>query len=330
MSVQGAPLRGWRGGLDRALDLAVVPGYGRLGYELRSRLGGFSLPGGAAGRRIAITGASSGIGRASALALGPLGARLVLHGRSRERLEALADELRHLGAEAPELVVAELEDLEQVRRLADELSSGGPLDALVHNAGALDPSYALAPSGHERTLTVHLIAPYLLTELLRDGLEAAAAARVITVTSGGMYAERFDLERLELGPEGYRGTVAYARAKRAQVVLALAWQRRGQGRIDFHLMHPGWATTPGVERSLPAFNRLLGWSNRSPEQGADTLSWLLACPDHEPPAGQLWMDRQPRPIERLGRRSTPEELAAQGDALLAWLAEATGVSSPGV
>ena len=103
-------------------------------------------------------------------------------------------------------------------------------------------------------MTLHLLAPFILTERLLGALHSAAPARVVTVTSGGMYTQRFDLGDLVMGPEGYDGVVAYARAKRAQVVLTHEWQRRYRAEsIDFHVVHPGWADTPGLTEGLPGF-----------------------------------------------------------------------------
>ena len=149
------------------------------------------------------------------------------------------------------------------------------------------------------------------------------------MTSGGMYTERFDLEHLEMGPDSYRGSVAYARAKRAQVVWTLAEQaRQPAGGIDFSLVHPGWAKTPGVASSLPTFDRLLGPLLRSPGEGVDTLCWLASLEPGDPPGGQLWLDRAPRSLFKLpSTRVDDATLARQGDELLAWLDEVTAPGS---
>jgi len=323
-------LEGWRGLIDRSLDTAIVPGFGRLGPLLRRRLSDWEAAVAAAGRKIVITGATSGLGLAAAQQLASAGASLVLVGRSEQKL-AEAHKLVSSYAEGGEVETmhCDMGDLDQVRTLASQLKAAGPLDVLIHNAGALDADYQLAPQGHELTITVHLIAPYLLTELLRPALTAAKAPRVITVTSGGMYSEAFNLKKLEMRPDNYRGTVAYARAKRAQVVLTKAWQQRAGTSIDFHLMHPGWADSPGMERALPTFHRLLGWNNRSTDDGADTITWLAGRPDHEPRGGQLWLDRQARPIFKIPKTKVSDaELAKQGEALMAWLAEVSGQVSP--
>jgi NAD(P)-dependent dehydrogenase (short-subunit alcohol dehydrogenase family) len=127
-----------------------------------------------------------------------------------------------------------------------------------------------------------------------------------------MYSEPLAVDRLEMGADNYNGTTAYARAKRAQVTLAEMWARRlaGEG-IMVHSMHPGWADTPGVARSLPMFRRVVGPLLRTPAEGADTLVWL-AVDDGAPmqQTGCFWLDRRTRPLHRLSstqRSDTPQE-----------------------
>ena len=118
------------------------------------------------------------------------------------------------------------------RRLGDTTAR---LDVLVHNAGALTRTYQTTVDGVERTLATHVLGPYLLTATLAPLLFSSvpgpddatgAPATIVTVSSGGMYSQRFDLDAIEAGPDGYDGVVAYARAKRAQLVLAHAWAAR--------------------------------------------------------------------------------------------------------
>jgi dehydrogenase/reductase SDR family member 12 len=284
--------------VDAALEATVVLSFSRIGHATRSRLGSWSsaadLPG--AGRTVVVTGANSGLGYATARAVLAAGARVRLVVRSDDKGSDTADRLRgEVGTGADVTwATADLLDLASVRRVAERLRDEEPrIDVLVHNAGAMFEQRELSGDGLERTYQVHVVGPHLLTALLLPTLEASAPARVVTVTSGGMYAEKLDVGRLQ-SPSGYRPTVAYARAKRAQVELTAQWQRRVGGRgVDFHVVHPGWALTPGVETSLPGFRRVVGPILRDPDEGADSIAWL-ALSDDVGSGGRLWHDRRPR------------------------------------
>jgi dehydrogenase/reductase SDR family member 12 len=286
--------------VDSALEFTVVGSFSRVGYAARSRLGGWTPvgPEEAAGRRVLITGANSGLGYATALAALRAGAGVILLVRSVEKGEATADRLAsELGEDVRSRVavdVADLLDLDSVRAFADRrLAAGDRIDALVHNAGAMFDERGLTGDGFERTYQLHVLAPFLLTTLLLPLLAATAPARVITVTSGGMYTQKLDTERLE-SPAGYRPSVAYARAKRAQVALTHEWAQRVHGHgIHHHAVHPGWALTPGVESSLPRFRKLTGPILRDPDEGADSIVWL-ALSSEVNGDGLLWHDRHVR------------------------------------
>jgi dehydrogenase/reductase SDR family member 12 len=286
--------------VDSALEFTVVGSFSRVGYAARSRLGGWTPvgPDEAAGRRVLITGANSGLGYATALAVLRAGADVILLVRSVEKGEATVDRLTsELGEDVRSrvtVVVADLLDLDSVRAFADRrLAAGDRIDALVHNAGAMFDERGLTADGFERTYQLHVLAPFLLTTLLLPLLAATAPARVITVTSGGMYSQKLDTERLE-SPTDYRPSVAYARAKRAQVALTHEWAQRVHGHgIHHHAVHPGWALTPGVESSLPRFRKLTGPILRDPDEGADSIVWL-ALSSEVNGDGLLWHDRHVR------------------------------------
>lgn len=310
--------------VDAALEATVVGSFSRLGPAVRRVTDRWEQPHWAAGRTVLVTGATSGIGLAAAGELCRLGARVVVVGRDPARTEAAAGALGATGAGEVAFEVADLGDLEQTaglaRRLAGRLDR---LDVLVHNAGALLAERRTSPQGTEATLTVHLLSPYLLTERLRPLLAASAPSRVVTVTSGGMYTQRFDLASLEMGDDGYDGVAAYARAKRAQVVLTAEWQRRyGHEGVDFCAVHPGWADTPGLSAGLPAFRRALRPLLRTAGQGADTVVWLAGSADGSVAGGRLWLDRRPRGVYHLPwTRAPAERRVAEGAALWEWCGE---------
>jgi dehydrogenase/reductase SDR family member 12 len=174
-----------------------------------------------------------------------------------------------------------------------------------------------------------------MTSLLGPLLRRSGDADIVTVSSGGMYTERFDLGRLEMPPHSYRGTTAYARAKRAQVVLSHEWARRwGADGVASYAVHPGWVDTPGLARGLPSFAKL-GPLLRTPAEGADTVVWLAAGSarrqDQVPPLTEgFFHDRHRRGEHRLpwtARAVAPED----GRLLWEWCVSRTGdADTPGV
>ncbi|MFO8075327.1 MAG: SDR family NAD(P)-dependent oxidoreductase [Egibacteraceae bacterium] len=296
-----------RRGLARAVDVAlegtVVLSFTRVGSAVRSRLDGWTdpaaLPG--AGRRVVVTGASSGIGHAASATLLAAGAEVLATARDEAKAEHMRATLAADGGREAagrlDIGVLDLARLSSVEAFADaRLADGRPIDALVHNAGALLREREITVDGLERTYQVHVAAPFLLTARL---LPLLAAGRVVTVTSGGMYGAK-PVAALVDSPDRYRPLVAYARAKRAQVTLTAEWQRRlGGAGPTFHVAHPGWADTPGLAGSLPGFRRAVGPLLRDAGEGADTVVWLALADEPVAEPGRLWHDRRPRNEHRL-------------------------------
>lgn len=300
--------------LDGALEATVVGSFTRIGPWVRRHADHWTpleeLPG--EGRTVLVTGANSGLGYAASAALASAGAAVRLLVRNdvkgrdtRERLLA-----RHPDADIG-WYRADLTHLDRVRAVAEEISaSEDGLDAVIHNAGAMFPQRRETSDGIERTIALHVVGPQVLTHGLLDAL-AERSGRVIWMSSGGMYTQALDLRHLQ-SVNDYRPATAYARAKRAQVVLAEEWQRRvgDQTGVTFHAMHPGWALTPGIGESLPRFRRVMGPLLRGATDGADTAVWLALAPEADRAGGQFWLDRRPRSRSRLPMTATDPAVAA--------------------
>ena len=290
--------------VDTFLELSVVGSFTRVGYVIRRRLHDWSDPPSAAlsGQTVLVTGPTSGLGREATNQLAALGARVILVGRSPDKLSALAAELTQLHKEDRfPTVEADLGSLESIRAAVERvLATEERLDALIDNAGAIFPERHEGPDGIEASLALLVVGPFALTAGLLPLLERTPDARVIAVTSGGMYTQPLDLDDLQLEDTEYSGASAYARSKRAQVALIREWSRRiGERGVRFNAMHPGWADTPGLSEMLPGFYRLMGPVLRSPAEGIDTLVWLVADPSVGSPGGRLFLDRRPRPFDRI-------------------------------
>lgn len=298
---------------DQLLEISIVGSFSRIGYAVRRRLFGWSEAGlGAlAGRSVLVTGPTSGLGRQAAEELASLGARVILVGRSAERLNEVRGALiaTH-GDDRFPTVVADMSSLESVRRAVAHITSTEErLDVLIDNAGAIFPERAESTDGIEMTLAVLAVGPFALISGLLPLMREGGGGRVVAVTSGGMYTQALNLGDLQWERERYSGTRAYARAKRAQVVLTREWARRTAGSgVTFNAMHPGWADTPGLTASLPGFRELMKPILRTPSEGVDTLVWLASAPEGSSTGGELYHDRRPRPFDRLpSTRVSPAE-----------------------
>lgn len=264
------------------------------------------------GKTVVITGPTGGIGFAAACELSRLGARLVLVGRDKERLEQAAKDIEAFaGADyGIRLIEADLMEPEQLRRAADLILSLEPnIDVLINNAGALFKDRACTSDGVERTLAVNLLAPFRLTQALLPRL-TQSRGRVINVSSGGQYLQSLDLEDLNFENGVFDGVKAYAAAKRGLIVLTQSWARQYPA-VSFQAMHPGWAATPGVASSLPTFDRIMKRFLRDARMGADTIVWLSSRERAANDASYFWLDRKQQPLDVLPNTAVTVEDAEQ-------------------
>ncbi|MEP5568134.1 MAG: SDR family NAD(P)-dependent oxidoreductase [Halioglobus sp.] len=295
-------------------DKLVVPKlarFTRYGYS-RGRKRWNPVSADLRGKHMVITGASTGLGHASALELARRGAQLTLVMRNKAKAKAVKAEIfQKTGNKNVAIEIADLSLLAQVDSLAGRLlTKGKPIDVLVNNAGALYNERHETREGLEASFALLLASPYRLTLALKPLLQAAGNSRVINVVSGGMYSQKLSMKNLvSQSANGYSGPVAYARAKRALMVVtrhwAKAWKSDG---ISVNAMHPGWADTPGVETSLPLFHTITRFALRSPAEGADTIVWLAAATEAAKVSGQLLLDREPQTLYLLkGTQEAPAE-----------------------
>ena len=295
-----------------------IAGFTNLGYHLHAR--SFRpIETDMSGRTVVVTGATGGLGKTTASALAGMGARVILVGRDREKLERVTGEI---GSEVSPFE-ADLSLMSDIRVLAARLlETESKIDVLINNVGVLLPDRGVTGEGIEMTLATNLAGHFLLTNLLLPRLTRSAPARVVNVSSGGMYSERIRPDDLQNERDEYRGAAAYARTKRGQVILTEMWAQRLRGsRVVVHAMHPGWAKTAGLEQSLPVFNKLMKPLLRSVDQGADTIIWLTAADEPALDTGRFWFDRALAPTHLT---DSTQERAGDREALWKALVEITG------
>jgi NAD(P)-dependent dehydrogenase (short-subunit alcohol dehydrogenase family) len=306
------PLSGQRSGWERLLDRTVLFSFDRTGFHLHRRhYDSKDVDVSLRGKIALVTGASSGIGLATALGLAQRGAQVWLLCRDRERGRRAVEQLQRESAnEQVHLALVDIAEPDGVRRFAEGFEPSR-VDILVHNAGLLPRTKLVNSQGLEQTFATHVIGPLVLTWALAPKLSAAPEARVLFVSSGGMYTQRLRLEDLDWRQRPYDGVVAYAQTKRMQVVLAeLLAERFADSTVRVNAMHPGWADTKAVRTSLPRFWAVTRRILRSAEQGADTAVWASVCPRLTGESGRFWFDRDARPTHLLPwTRETPGERA---------------------
>jgi NAD(P)-dependent dehydrogenase (short-subunit alcohol dehydrogenase family) len=250
------------------------------------------------GQVVVVTGAASGIGLAACQRFAKLGASVRAVARNDERAQDAAGEILDAvpGADVRPLG-CDVSSTAELRALAERLcAEESRLDVLVNNAGTMPDERSRSPEGHELMFATHVLAPFALTSWLSELLVRSAPARVINVSSGGMYGQSLPAGDLMSERTRYSPKKLYARTKREEVVitelLAREFEHRG---VVVHSMHPGWVDTKGVREWLPVFRAVTGYIIRSPDEGADTIVWLGAAPQALERSGLFWHDRRPRP-----------------------------------
>jgi len=251
-------------------------------------------------KRYVVTGANSGLGRMTAEYLASKGGTIYMVCRNEERAKQARDEI--VASTKNEDVYTLIGDCGlavDVRRIAKELAQReSSIDCLMCNAGALTNERRETSEGHEVTFATHLLhGTVLLTEELKPLLRASEQPRVVVVSSGGMYNVHYDHE-LATGAKGsYNGQLAYAYAKRGQVMLCEEWEKEEQGEknsIAYVSCHPGWVDTPGVEAAYGGQKKYLE-PMRTLWQGSEGICWLCVAPRDQIQSGEFYLDRSPQP-----------------------------------
>ncbi len=300
--------------VDKALDRTVAPGYSKIGYEVRQRIWGREVLD-LEGRTAIVTGATSGIGEAACVGMARAGAEVHMVVRNPEKGEEARERVAGASGVAPGSLIlhrCDLSNLGSVRSFATAFLRSNPkLDVLVNNAGVLPPQRTHTDEGVELTFATNVLGPFLLTAKLIPALGEAAPARVINVSSGGMYTAKLDVDDPQLEKQDFSGNRFYAHTKRAEVVLGDEWARRLAPEVAVFSMHPGWVATPGLAESLPGFEKAMRPLLRDPVAGADTIVWLAGSPELRGQTGGFWHDRRRRPEHRLARTHESEDERAR-------------------
>jgi NAD(P)-dependent dehydrogenase (short-subunit alcohol dehydrogenase family) len=249
------------------------------------------------GKTALITGGTSGIGKATAVAMAAMGADVVITGRNAERGEAAVEEIKgHSTNASVELILADLSVQSEVRRLAETfLERHNRLDVLANNAGLVQSKRTETPDGIEMTLAINHLAPFLLTNLLLDRLKESAPSRVITVSSEAQRWGNLDFGDMQ-SRRRYRGFPVYGMTKLANIMFTYELADRLQGTgITANCLHPGSVGTNFGQNNrgpMALFFRTFKPFMRSPEQGADTLIWLASSLEVEGVSGKYFSDRK--------------------------------------
>src|SRR5712664_898902 len=233
---------------------------------------------------VMVTGANSGIGRATSLSLAKLGATIVMVARNKERGEAARSEIiKESQNNSVDLLLADLSSLESVRQLALEFQEKySKLHVLINNAGLFNQRRHVTMDGYENTFATNYLAAFLLTNLQLELLKASAPSRIVNVSSVGHYKGHINFDDLNLEKE-YGGWKAYGQSKLALVLFTheLAKKLQGTG-VTVNAVHPGTVATNIWTRPLGPAGFIMALPKlfmTSPEKGAETIIYLASSPD---------------------------------------------------
>jgi NAD(P)-dependent dehydrogenase (short-subunit alcohol dehydrogenase family) len=242
-----------------------------------------------------VTGATSGIGEATARGLARLGARVIVHGRNREKCAAAVRAIASdTGNDRIEWVSADFTSLGEVRALANDLNARLPrLDVLVNNAGGSARKRTLTREGFEQNFGVNHLAPFLLTNLLIDKLKASAPSRIVNVSSMMHRMASINFDDLQ-SERRFGGMRTYGQSKLANILFTRSLARRLAGsRVTANALHPGAVNTALSGTNSGPLAWVAGYLMLSPEQGARTSLYLSTAPEVADVSGQYFIKCKP-------------------------------------
>lgn len=249
------------------------------------------------GKTVLVTGATSGIGEAAALAMAKLGASVVVHGRNAALAESVVSAIKEETSN-PSIyyLIADFSKMEEVRHLAAEVKKNFPrLDVLVNNAAAVYAKHILSTDGVEMTFQVDYLSHFLLTNLLLDTLKASAPSRIINVSASQHERGRLDFEDLNMAKK-YNGNKSYANAKLAMVMFTYDLAKRLEGTgVTVNAVSPGLVKTNLALDSggLITFSKkFIDIFGKSPEKGTETIVYLAQSPDVQSISGKYFEDKK--------------------------------------
>jgi retinol dehydrogenase 14 len=250
------------------------------------------------GRVVLVTGGTGGIGKATAIGLAALGARVGITGRDLARTGQVAAEIRAAsGNPAVDPFAADMSSQAEVRRLAVAVLDAYPrLDVLVNNVGGFWAHRHLTADGLEHTFALNHLASFLLTNLLLDRLKASAPARVVNVSSHVQAEGRIDFEDLQ-GARAYSGQAAYSQSKLANVMFTNELARRLEGTgVTANSLHPGVVRTNfGAEDQAWLFtvvSQVVLPFLKTSAQGAQTSIYLASSPETDGVTGKFFANKK--------------------------------------
>ncbi|XP_030015763.1 dehydrogenase/reductase SDR family member 12-like [Sphaeramia orbicularis] len=272
--------------------------YTRKGYEAASKhFESQDLDVSVVGRSFMITGANSGIGKATAMAIAKKGGTIHMVCRNKDKAEeARAEIVRESGNTEVYVHIVDMSETRKVWEFAEAFKKQyRSLNVLINNAGCMIHKREVNAEGLEKNFATNTMGVYMLTQTLIPLIQKSRDPRVITVSSGGMLVQKLRDDDLQSEKGRFDGVMIYAQNKRQQVVLTQQWAKANPV-IHFSVMHPGWVDTPAVSTSMPEFHRMMGDRLRSVGQGADTVVWLaLSRTASRTRSGQFFQDRKPVP-----------------------------------
>jgi retinol dehydrogenase 12 len=249
-----------------------------------------------------ITGATEGVGKATARALAGKGFTVVMAARSLAKAETVKREIEaKSGAKDIDIIVGDLGSLTQVRQMAENVRRRHPrLDLLINNAGIMAPERTLTEDGYESSYQVNYLSHFLLTQLLLDALKNSEQGRIINLSSSVYSIGKFDPGNLQ-SEQRFSAIGSYAASKLFVLMSTIELAERLRGtQITVNAVHPGVVNTHMLKSATGIF-KLIALLARplavSPDKGAATSVYLAASPDVAAISGRYFTDGKPKPVK---------------------------------